>query len=202
MRKFEIPGYEDALREERRLREEIFLDVPAVIGGVVVNHITPSLLARLAQMRTPFICGGEYNEAETLRFMFAVWSEFVPQSHPEFNDKILMLTALLRQRFPDNFLALEDEIDQFISVTFMDGPRGGPESVPYVTGIAWHVYQMAKEPYGWDEQRTLDTPLRKIYQYLRCLKLERGDIMFNELSDTVKANWLQELRENKITGNS
>lgn len=200
MEKLTIPGYAEALAEERKLREEIFLDVPAKLGGVLVNHITPFLLARLSQMRSPFICGGEYNDQETLRFLWALSPDFVTPEHPDCQDRITMLAALLTKRYGQCFVDVEDEIDAFVKATFMDGPMGGgSEQVPYVIGVAWQIHQMGKAPYRWHWKETLHTPLRIIFQLIRCVKLDRGDTMFNN-SDWIKDQFLKDFREGKITG--
>lgn len=197
-----IPGYEDALKEERGLRLGVFLGVNPKICGVEIREITPRLLALLLCMETPFICGGEYDNAHTLSFLWAMSPQFVRADHPEHNERVEALTATLRKSLGDAFTQAEDEIDAFIFNTFLDGPQsGGADSKPYVTGVAWMLYTMAKEPFVWDTERTLDTPIRIIHQLQRCKQLDGGSILYNEISDTVSAKWLDAFRlANNPTG--
>lgn len=195
-----IPGYDEAIAEERRLREEIFLDVPHDIRGIKVQQITPLLLARLLRMESPFIAGdAEINEAEIVRFLWALSSDFSSDAQQRLN---FISDCAKRLSEGDGWIDAELDIEEFMDATFLDAPySSGGDSVPYVSSIAWMIYTMAKEPFRWDESRTLNTPLRKLYQYTRCLKLDKDAPIYNRKSDKLKADWLRDYRD-KQGGNN
>lgn len=205
-----IPGYDDALREERRIREEIFLGVNPRICGIEIQNITPFLLARLSQMETPFLCGGPVNKSDIIYFLWALSPAFVGEKrkYPRSNffRKLTFRNPLGPYAQRDAFIAdvskhlskqwkeAEASIDEFVRDTFMDANNGGSiESVPYVTGVAWMLYKMSCEPFKWHTDRVMHTPVRFIYQLTRCHRLENGAILYNEKSDGVKARWLDVL---------
>lgn len=94
-----------------------------------------------------------------------------------------------------NWYEAELEIDQFMRDTFFDSPSGGKESRPYVTSIAWLIFSMARKPFKWKRDETLNTPLRLIYQLIRCKKLAEGATLTNGLSDPIMAKYHQDLQE-------
>ena len=193
MPKSDIPGYDEELDRERRVRTEIFLGEPADICGLKIRQITPLLFSRLLLMRTPFLESDEaMTEAEILRFL---WSLSVDFSTEEGKRDEWLKVALIKIIEGGGFDRAEDEIQLFLDETFLDAPHGGRESVPYTTAIAWMVYKMACVPFGWDKDRTMTTPIREIYQYLRCDALAKGQALINSWSDKLRAAWLQELRD-------
>ncbi len=143
-------------------------------------------------MGTPYLDGGEYTDKDTLNFLWALSPD-----HSDDKEKQISFVEMAIEKIPDIARA-EAEIDVFLQETFMDGPGRGVSSVPYVSGIAWLVYQMGKKPFCWKEKRTMHTALRKIYQLMRCRKLEKGGILYNEKSDMIKARWLDTLNANRV----
>jgi len=194
---FEIPGYDEALAEERRIREEAFLDRPHTICGFKINQITPRLLAVLNLVRTPFIFGGAITEARIAQFLWILSAEYTPDAEKRNS----FIESLLKSLGGDFDAAIE-EIESFLDDTFLDAPYGGagPKEAPYVCSIAWTVYSMAKAPFGWDEARTMDTPLRKSWQLIRCRALDNGATLVNRKSDGVTNEWGGKLNE-MLNGN-
>ena len=209
MLEFPHAEYKASLGEERQLREEIFLGVNTRICGIEIQEITPFLLARLFRMETPFLSGRTASRGEIVRFLWALCPWFVgePRKYPRSNfwRKLTFRKPLSPFATRDAFVEdvtksldgrwgeAEESIDLFIRNTFMDAPKSGGESVPYVTGIAWMLFVMAGEPFRWSEEKTLHTPLRKSYQLSRCIRISNGGILYNDISDKVKARWLDEV---------
>jgi len=183
---YEIPGYNDALAEERRIREEAFLDLPHSICGIKIHQLTPRLLTRLNLVRTPFIFGGSITDARVAQFLWILSLEYVPNS----GMRDSFIESLLKSLAGDFETAIE-EIDEYLDDTFLDAPHGGGRSdeAPYVCSIAWTIYSMAKEPFRWDEARTMDTPLRKSWQLMRCRALDNGATLVNRKSDSITNEW-------------
>ncbi len=186
-----IPGYDEALAKEALLRRSVFIGVPYGICGIPIHNITPFLLARLRVFHSAFIEGGTYDLGEVLKFLWAMspkFSENQDEMDAFFEESAKSLAEL------ESLSLAFDEIDQFIEETFMDGPQGGAESVPYVIGEAWMVYTFMKDPFRWTEEQALHTPYRKLFQYLRCVKLDNDQVVYNE-SDKVKDAWMLKVRE-------
>lgn len=211
-----IPGYDEALERERQIREDGWIGGDANICGIKIQQITPFLFARLCRMKTPYVGRGFITPDETVRFLWALSPSFVGErrSYPRSNfwRKLLGLPMLgpyaTRDAFiRDAFLHLygrwheaEREILDFLSDTFMDSPhRSGSECVPYVIGAAWMVYRMGCEPFRWSKDQTLHTPMRIIYQLMKCQDMDRGKILYNP-SDRLKAEYLDSLNAQKVEG--
>lgn len=94
------------------------------------------------------------------------------------------------------------EIQEFVNLTFMDAPAGGKEEKPIASNIAWLVYRFRHDPWRMSELETSNTPLRKLYQELRCFERENDKNPANK-SDIKKSDWLGEvnlaLKEGRIT---
>lgn len=183
---YEIPGYNDALAEERRIREEAFLDLPHSICGLKIHQLTPRLLTRLNLVRTPFIFGGDITDARVAQFLWILSLDYAPDKAV----RDVFIESLLKS-LGGNLESAIDEIEEYLDDTFLDAPHGGggASTAPYVCSIAWIVYSMAKEPFRWDEARTMDTPLRKSWQLIRCRALDNGATLVNRKSDSVTNEW-------------
>lgn len=93
------------------------------------------------------------------------------------------------------------EIGQFIDDTFLDAPYGNSKGVPYVSSIAWLEVAM-KRIMGWESERTLHVPLRRIYQLIRCERLSKGDkTLVNTRSDVARDEMMHDLTRQNMEGN-
>ncbi len=186
MRHF-IPGLTEEYERERRLREEVYLGLPHFLCGIPLRQITPRIFALLLFIRTPFIGSGEVTPASIGQFLWACHRDYDP-SKPRERDKFL------RSLIGMNWAGLEYGIDEFLNATFLDAPQGGKDdSTPYVCGIAWMEYRMLIDPFRMTPEAFLDTPLRIIYQRIRCHDAVNGVPLFNRYSDKVKADFVAEL---------
>lgn len=190
----DTPEYLAALAEERRLREEIYLDLPRVICGVKCKQITPYLLAVLFRIESPFVSGGEITHASVLQFLWACSTGY---STSRFS-RWMFFNRLFFS--PVDLVKGASEIGQFMDDTFLDAPYGTGKSVPYVSSIAWLELSM-KRIMGWDSERTLHTPLRRIYQLIRCNVLRDGGLLVNARSDAERDRMMHELTRQNKEGN-
>lgn len=181
-----IPGYDEALASERKAREEAYLDAPHFICGVRLRQITPRILARLSFAETPFIYDGRIGTEHVAQFLWACHWDYSLDIHKREE----FVKSLRHYDYPTAVA----EIDEFIDDTFLDAPTG-KSGIPYYCNFAWFEYIMHKAM-GWDSEYTLNQPLRRIYQLIRCMDHERGGIMTNRLSDKVRGDWLATLRKN------
>ena len=184
-----------ATAKERRLREEPYLGLPHDICGFYTKQITPYLFALLSQINSPVLFGSESpTDADYAQFLWALSEEFAvdKEKRDAFIDRVA------KSLFDDRE-TLISEVHDFLDITFLDVNSGGSEQTPYVCSCAWLEYSMSKEPFGWDAEKTLHTPLRRIYQLVRCRTLDNGGVLVNNLSDKIKGNWLQDFSEHLAT---
>lgn len=181
-----IPGYEEALASERRAREEAYLDAPHFICGVKLRQITPRILARLFAVETPFLGAGEQTDAHAAQFLWACHWDYTQDIH----ERSKFLKYIRGIDYDRAVLAVRE----FIKLTFIDAPTGS-DGVPYVCSLAWFEYAMHKVM-GWPSDYTLDQPMRRIYQLIRCQQISNGDVMVNRISDKVRGDWLASIQHN------
>lgn len=142
-------------------------------------------------METPFIVGGEYTLTATIQFLWAISTEF-KESDSESLERFIENRIVPQESLED----LYDGIDEYIEATFFDAPGGtGVTGVPYICSTAWFVYVMACKPFKWKEKRTLNTPIRRIYQYWKCQKFAKGIALRNSISDKIREDWLAARRK-------
>jgi len=190
-----IPQYLEATAEERRLREEVYLDLPHDICGFYTKQITPYLFAILSQMESPVLFGSaEPRDSDYAQFLWALSTNFAVDTKKR--ESFIERVAKSLYEDHDSIVA---GISEFLDATFLDVSSGGREETPYVCSCAWMEYSMSKDPFRWDSQRTLHTPLRRIYQLIRCRTLDNGGTLINNKSDKVKGDWLREFSEHLQT---
>lgn len=183
-----IQGYEDAVDREQLARNLVYLDQCETVCNEPIRNITPRSLALLNAMRTPFLTGGKITAATVSQFIWALHRDYSPRSL-----KAWWKRRQLRNRLAK--LSLEfcmGEIQAFIDLTFMDAPTGGKEEKPIASNIAWLIYRFRHDPWRMSEQETSNTPLRKLYQELRCWERENDKTPANR-SDILKTDWLNDL---------
>lgn len=197
-RKSCIPGYDEALAHERALREEVFAFDFDLVCGVRVLHITPQLLARLFRVNTPFLGEGECNINHVVQLLWIV--------SPLYSENIEARDAFIEGALPKLLEIGQEEciedINRFLDDTFLDAPEnGGTDSVPYVCSVAWMLYKMRCEPYRIPKSEAEKMPIREIYQYIKCFKLEKGDAVYNSISDRARDEFLHSLNGTKTGEN-
>lgn len=191
-----IPGYFQAVDLEQQLRAEAYLGNPSVCAGVRVHQMTPRSYNLLMVLDSPWVNGGEIGAAAAIQFLFTLSIDFKDFGLPWF---VSHYAKFIRKKGYD-WEYVCDCIGEFVETTFLDAPTG-KETTPYACSTAWlelHMYKLM----GWHSDRTLDTPLRRIYQLLRCEAMEAGDkTLVNKLSDAKKDEWLRAVNNWEITLN-
>ncbi len=177
----EIPGYTDAVAEERRDRAFAFLGQQDTICGVPVHQMTPIHWEWFRATDNPFVCGGHVNSAHALHALWMLSVDFKAD-------------AAATQEFTERHLTIDVEslyrdLDAYMVRMFLDAPYG-KEGLPYYSAAAGMVHGMAEAPYNWDTERTLRTPLPIIFQLLKAKDRAAGIIVINRKSDKVRGDWL------------
>ncbi len=175
-------GYSEALALEQFHRNAVYLDLPEIVCGEKVENITPRLLARLTAIKSPFLVGGErFSLPHVWQFLWALSPVYDPldkRTPKAIARRIAILDV-------DDCVA---EIDAFMEVTFMDALDDGKKETPIAASVAWLIYSFRGEPFFQTPEQTLDVPLRKLYQELRCHRKTQGGVVMNDKSGKIKAD--------------
>lgn len=89
---------------------------------------------------------------------------------------------------------------QYSEETFIDAPNGsGGGSSPIKVGLCIHIVHKLANAYGWTEAEIFRRPLRRIFQYLKCIRLEKaeavGGKVMPEVSGSTAAITAEHLQE-------
>lgn len=180
----QIPGYAEAENSERRDRSIAFIGLPERICGIACRPLTPFLLEYLRANGNPFICGGTISEAAILQFIWFVSADFKPEK--ENQDAFLASVEDL------DLSNAPQEIEDYLERAFLDSSNGGPDSKQYYALAAYLVFSMAKEPYRWPMEKTMETSLAVLFQLIKCKERAEGVTVVNIRSDKVASDWLSE----------
>lgn len=187
-----IQGYEQAVEAEQQARNVIYLDQPEIVLGQELRNITPHLLAVLTVIKSPFYLGGAFDHRHVAQFL---WSMHVNYSPHDKRGRAYM--ADVASHF--SLDQCREEIGAFIDLTFMDMPTGGKPEKPIASNIAWLIFRFRHDPWRMKEPEIIHTPLRKLYQELRCWMREQDQDVPNK-SDMHKATWIEQINEAMRTG--
>jgi hypothetical protein len=193
----DIPGYGEAVAREQQNREIAYLDVPFDVHGIKLRQMTPRMLAALFAHGSPFVCGSSVTLPDILQFLWGCAADYSTSRFARwrFFRRVGKIIAKV------GIQPIVDELFDYIDTTFQDGPRGGKKSIPYTSQIAWMEFNMAGEPWRWSREQTLSTPLRVIYQQIRCSDMSEGVTPINP-SDYVKQAYIDSLNAQTVNGNS
>lgn len=180
-----IPGYDEAVAKEQRLRELAYLGVPWDACGIKVKQITPHLLTMLSASGNPFVCGGVPLGVHVTQFLWLL--------SPDYSTSAWAMWRFRRKVRKLDLVSLATSIQEFVQVTFMDQPNGRL-SVPYACSSAWIEHRMWKD-YGWKWEYTKGQPLRRIYGLLRCKAQDAGVVLINSLSDKKRQDYLDSIND-------
>ena len=182
----EIPGLEQAIKRETAIRDQSFLELPEVIGGIDVQPLTLRHVLLLEGIGSPFICGGYVQPHDAAAFLLVVTGR----------PKGLKRWRLLRRVGGLNAKEAVGEIESYLSETFMDAPASSQsQATAYFSNAAALVDCFGSE-YGWSEAAVLDIPLKRLFQYVKVITKRNNPkaILFNP-SDKVKGRFLAELNK-------
>lgn len=187
-----IPGFDEALAQERRERNVPYLSdfYENDLCGTRVRNLTPILYVRLVESRTPFIAGGDAGLEHVAQFVYIA-------SGLEISDSTERQKSIREIATRAGEIGLEDcfaQIDEYVDVTFRDSPEEGGGSSPIASSCAWMEYRFACDPWRWDRDRTLNMPIRILYQQIRCQEKEHGEAVANKLSRAAYKGFIEALQ--------
>ena len=179
-------------KEAARRRAEAFCDGPDYVLGIAVNALTPATFSLLVAHGSAIVCGGQIQEGDVRNYLWFHSRHYLHKGHAEWpaaKRKALdpLMRVLLNRRFRFSLerkpsqetyaatmaLAIAD-IKNAVSDAFADCPPSmGGSSQPVATLEAEMIAIFARE-LQWQPDRTRNTPLRQLFQLLRCIRAWNG----------------------------
>lgn len=195
-------GYDEALAQEQYARNVAYLGLPEYVCGEPLNNVTPWLLDKLTVANSPFIVGGKVTWEKVAEFLWALHVDWRKPAWYRFGMRRSKKRLALKCAGMNLEYAME-EIQRFLTLTDMDAPRGGKAERPIASNTAWLVYRFRNEPWRMTQEQTLHTPLRLLYQELRCWTREHTEETITNPSNVKIQEWQEginrALAEGKIT---
>jgi hypothetical protein len=175
----------EARQLEDAVRDATFLVEREEICGVEVLSMNWRHYLLLSGIGSPFLCGGTPLPGDVPRFLWVL--------SPEFTTDTRKRDKFIKRCRPLLFDQACDEIARYVEDTFQDSPEAaGDRKTPVVGQLAGAVDLLAHE-YGWTEGEILRIPLKRVFQYMRCI-IRRHDpqAIFINRSDTERRRWLKD----------
>lgn len=205
-----IPGYADAVRRERRVRESAFWAGNEVVAGVEVAPFSLRHLQWLELARNGFVvpCIFDNRDEMVAHAVQVLWfcrPGFRPPvtvrpglaqvARIAFSAQLFAVRTLWRNE-PDKLVA---EVEQWLADAFMDAPPGSadkPAPPSYAASQAYILDRFAEAnlPFTFDE--IMDMPLRRLWQHWRLASRRLADEKLTNPSDDVATRYLAGLSTN------
>lgn len=192
-----IPGYLEAVIQERLVRDVALLGLPESIGAFEVRSMTFEDYIALRICNSPFIPpwhGCTRTETASFLWLLAPTPRRDQKSRARFMKRFRNLTAT-----PEQFALTVKAAFEYVRETFQDRPALEETMIPeasYYSDIVTVIANLARE-YGWDYRACLKLPLKVGFQCLkeirdvRCAMGGQRAILGNP-SDVVRNQWLQD----------
>ena len=184
-----IPGYREAVTEERRRRERAWIGLVDDIGDVPIAPLTLRRFVTLAVLGNAYVTAGKApTVADTVQLLWICSTDYRP-------DQRAFETWAARTMKKAPIVRLVAGIEAYLAAAFFDanGSDGAAPSTTPAWGwpAAW-VDQFARE-YGWTVDQVMDTPIAQLFQLERLLvkRIKPDSLFTNPLSDAAKRQWLE-----------
>lgn len=181
----DIPGLREAVKRENDIRDAAFLDLTTDICGVKIRQMTPRDLLILDGIGNPLM-SGELPSPERL-------AEFLWLLSPRYANRALLRRFLFGRSIRRlDYMAAVKACWRYIEDTFQDSPgNSGVSAMPYAGWCAHLVNSMAIN-YHWSEETILNTPLKRIFQYLKCIRRHHDpQAPMHNPSDKLKGDYIR-----------
>ena len=209
----DCPGYAEAARRERELRDVPFLGLPEIIAGIDCEPLTLRKVLWLQLTKSPFLYSIPQSELcqkpgisdDILAFYWICSPEFEPTSkraRAKFDERI---APLLKKDVGEVVKAIVEFLDE----SWMDAGRGGDGRSFYSAGASLTVF--FSKHFGlpadvWENSRwrnfirwltgkpnPLDIPLKIAWQLMRAHRNSSDPTTFeNRLTDAAISGWHRE----------
>lgn len=177
--------------EASKRRAAAFCDAPDYVLGQEVRPLTPRTFSMLLAVDCHFIVGGRATEGDVRNYL---WFHSPDWCHSGVagwqRRKAQAIRPLLRElaspirramglpldlaRYGAALALAVADVRRLVEEAFADCPAGSGDGVAVATMEAQMVNTFARE-YHWTAEQTRNTPLRQLFQLLRCLRASRGE---------------------------
>jgi hypothetical protein len=175
-----------AIQEEQLDRDISFFTDDEYISGNRVHALTPYLMLKLQLAKSPFVVGGTLTIDDVFAFLWIIKHKDIQ------TDKVAYYQEILKNCNSEEVI---EDIQKYLERTYGDSVGGSEaKEAPYVSGYAHLIDTFARE-YGWSEERIMNTPYKRLNQYIRCIIRRNDDkaIMTNR-ADALKSEYLRKIQ--------
>lgn len=216
-----IPGFAEAVLKERTVRDAAFIGLTESVGPFELTPLTLRQWIILRLVNNPLLKDGTPTPQDVVNFLWLL----SPKYHPVIGRKQFHKRCR-KLFFPPRYLPLLntkkaqarhevrkekrmlvaaqiiDAIRAFVQETMQDRPPAPPNTAnfeaDYYSDGAYFCAVFGRE-FGWSQDEVLNTPLKRLFQYLNALKQSYGSkVPLCNPSDRIKARFLREIRERKL----
>ena len=206
----EIPGFRDAVKRERVLRDRAFLGGNEIVAGVVVKQLSLRIMLFLEHAETGFIIPFRYDDmteviahaAQVLYFAQPGWQE--PEVRP-FSFWRAWREAMRQRKFQVQlFKGVKDQLDiigavrGWIDDAMMDCPAGSQGEVQrpsYVSHPAHLMDLFAAAGLWFTYDEIMDMPLKRLWQHWRLAAHRVYELPLTNPSDQLAVDFLAKGRK-------
>jgi hypothetical protein len=165
-----IPGYADALKRERDVRDVGILNVNTRICGVEVRQMTLRDWLVLDAIDCELLGGNYMDMVEVVRFMWFMSPKFNPKSKWK---RWRFTRRLGRMNAKDLSIACEKYVrDVFIDTPMTIVSKGDQWTAPLVSFAASIIHTLA-DFYGWSKNEIMGMTVKEIFQYMKLINIRR-----------------------------
>lgn len=208
---FDIPGYREAVVKERQIRDAAFLPVNEKVAGFEVVPMTLQQFDTLRFVENSLLSSSAIpSPLEIVSFLWMLnprykvgvkpppWflkqcRFFIPPTAPLLKTKLAMVIHERKTAETiRNAIHVIAQCREYVEESTMDFPSGGGKSVKsYYSDVAGLCHVFARE-YGWTDEKTLNTPIKRLLQFINAMK-EGGDkASVSNPSDRILGAWISE----------
>ena len=196
----EIPGYDEALAEEREMRARVCIGVPHDVCGVALRPMTLQDFVNLQALRSPFVSGGFIRRMDCMQLVCYMRADYVAPSNNWLGRWLgkRRNSAVLRRLRTMSTSEIIGQINNYMDTMFLDSPAsssGGVESAPIASSTASIIDQLGSS-YGWSIGEMMAVELPLIFQLFRIRHIMDGgkrSALINRKSSKVIGDYLRKL---------
>ena len=97
------------------------------------------------------------------------------------------------------YAAAQADLKAYFDRTFQDSPGGGGHARRPFASWAAHIVNRIAATYHWPEVDILNTPLRRLYQYLNCIRIDNDPQAVLHSPSDVARNAKNRLKNQRVT---
>lgn len=202
----EIPGYREAVKKERTLRDSAFLECNEILCGEEVAPLSLRRLIWLEQAHNGFVCPWRWESDDevighAIAFVYFLKPSFRPPSKARWTfwdawragyNQHRFAVKMLRRHKPEEIVG---EVGQFINDAFMDAPVGGSSNIASQSYASYPAYifdRFGEAGLTYTPEQIMDLPLKRLWQHMRVAAARIHDLKLTNPSDELAVRYIDE----------